>query len=145
MHLKMPSANVSHIVRVIIWWLPVRSSMLLLDCYTLQACWLSDSHRYIMMTSSNENIFRVTSHFWEESTGHRWIPLTKSSDTGLFFVLCLNKRLSKHSRRRCFETPLRSLWRHCDDEAWLPSAWRLSLCLLDHNTNQNLNLNILLV
>ena len=32
-----------------------------------------------------------------------------------FFYLRLNNRLSKHSRRRWFETPLRSLWRHCND------------------------------
>ena len=31
-----------------------------------------------------------------------------------FFDLCLNKRLSKQSRRRWFETPSRSLWRHCN-------------------------------
>ena len=30
-----------------------------------------------MMTSSNENIFRVTGHLYGEFTGHRWIPLTQ--------------------------------------------------------------------
>ena len=29
-------------------------------------------------------------------------------------LICLNKRLSKHSRSRWFETPLGSLWRHCN-------------------------------
>ena len=38
-------------------------------------------------------------------------PMTWSFDT--LFDLRLNKRLSKHSRRRGFETPLRPLWRHC--------------------------------
>ena len=33
-----------------------------------------------MMTSSNGNIFRVTGHLCGEFTGHRWIPLTKTSD-----------------------------------------------------------------
>ena len=33
----------------------------------------------------------------------------------VFFDLRLNKRLSKQSRRRWFETPLGSLWRHCND------------------------------
>ena len=67
-----------------------------------------------MTTSSNENIFRVTGPLWGESTGHRWIPFTKSSDAELwcFFDLRLNKRLSKQSRRRPFETPSCSLWRH---------------------------------
>ena len=47
-------------------------------------------------------------------TGHRWIPLTRASDAErwCFLDLHLNKRLSKHSRRRRFETPSRSLWRH---------------------------------
>ena len=30
-----------------------------------------------MMTSWNGNVFRVTGLLWGESTGHRWIPLTK--------------------------------------------------------------------
>ena len=33
-----------------------------------------------MMTSSNGNIYRVTSPLWGESSGHRWIHLTKASD-----------------------------------------------------------------
>ena len=33
---------------------------------------------------------------------------------GVFFDLHLNKRLSKQSRRWWFETPSRSLWRHCN-------------------------------
>ena len=33
-----------------------------------------------MMMSSNGNIFHVTGPLWGESTGHRWIPLTKASD-----------------------------------------------------------------
>ena len=32
----------------------------------------------------------------------------------IFFDLCLNKRLRKHSRRRWFETQSHSLWRHCN-------------------------------
>ena len=32
------------------------------------------------MTSSNGDICRVTGPWWGESTGHRWIPLTKASD-----------------------------------------------------------------
>ena len=33
----------------------------------------------------------------------------------VFFDLGLSKRLSKQSRCRWFETPSRSLWRHCND------------------------------
>ena len=37
-------------------------------------------------------------------------PVTRSFD--VFFDLCLNKTLSRQSRRRWFETPSHSLWRH---------------------------------
>ena len=37
-------------------------------------------------------------------------PVTRSFD--IYFDLRLNKRLRKQSRRRWFETPSRSLWRH---------------------------------
>ena len=37
-------------------------------------------------------------------------------EIGLFDV-CLNKRLGKKSRRWCFGTPSRSLWRHCNVNA----------------------------
>ena len=72
-----------------------------------------------LMTSSNGNIFRVTGPLCGEFTGLRWIPHTKASDAELwcFFVLRLNKRLSKHARHRWFETPSCSLWRHCDVES----------------------------
>ena len=39
--------------------------------------------------------------------------VTRSFD--VFFDLCLNKRLSKQSRRLWFETPSHPLWRHCND------------------------------
>ena len=37
-----------------------------------------------MVTSPNGNIFRVTGPLWGESSGHRWIPLTKASDAELW-------------------------------------------------------------
>ena len=79
-----------------------------------------------MMMSWNGNAFRVTGPLWEEFTGHQWIPLTKVSDMGLFYVffdLRLNKRLSKQSRRQWIETPSRYVLRHCNDDKcilWLP-------------------------
>ena len=42
---------------------------------------------YIMMTSSNGNIFRVTGHLCGEFTGPRWIPDTKASDAELWWFL----------------------------------------------------------
>ena len=42
-------------------------------------------------------------------------PPQRSVTFNVFFDLRLNKRLSKQSRRRWFETPLLSLWRHCNE------------------------------
>ena len=69
-----------------------------------------------MMTSSNGNIFRVTNPLWAKSTGHRWIPSQRpvTRSFGVFFDMRLNKRLNKQSKSRLFETPSRSLWRHCN-------------------------------
>ena len=39
-------------------------------------------------------------------------PVTLSFDVSV--DLCLNKRLNEQSRRQWFETPLCSLWRHCN-------------------------------
>ena len=39
------------------------------------------------MTSSNENIFRVTGHLCGEFTGPRWLPRTKASDPELWCFL----------------------------------------------------------
>ena len=41
-------------------------------------------------------------------------PVTRSFDVS-FDNLGLNKRLSEQSRRWWFETPVRPLWRHCND------------------------------
>ena len=41
-------------------------------------------------------------------------PVTRSFNVSS--DLRLNKRLSKHSRRRWFETRSRSLWRHCNEQ-----------------------------
>ena len=61
-------------------------------------------------------IFRVTGPLYRDFTGHRWIPpqrpVKRSFD--IFFDLRLIKRLSNQSRRRWFETPVRSLLRHCN-------------------------------
>ena len=58
-------------------------------------------------------IFHVTGPLWGEFTvfpSQR--PVTRSFD--VFFDLRLNRRLSKPSRRRWFETPSRSLWDQCN-------------------------------
>ena len=52
--------------------------------------------RSIMMTSSNENIFRVTGHLCGEFTGHRWIPRTMASVAELWFFLWSVPDLRRH-------------------------------------------------
>ena len=78
-----------------------------------------------MMTPSNGNIFRITGPLCGELTGHRWIPLTKTSDAELWCFLwsAPEKRFSKQSRRRWFETPSHSLWRHCNEKQIPACRW----------------------
>ena len=69
-----------------------------------------------MMTSSNENIFRVTGPLCGEFTGPGEFPtqrpVTRSFD--VFIDLRLNKRLSKQPWGLWFETPSWSLWGQCN-------------------------------
>ena len=69
-----------------------------------------------MMTSSNGNIFRVTGPLCGNSpvTGEfpAQRPVTLTFD--VFFDLRLNKRFYKQSWSWWFQTPSRSLWRHCN-------------------------------
>ena len=82
-------------------------------CVLPQTClWVPGSYG-VMMTSSNETIFRVTGHLCAEFTGHRWIPRTKASDAELWGFLW-SKGLSKQWWGWWFETPSRPLWRHCN-------------------------------
>ena len=70
--------------------------------------------QYIMMTSSNGNILRVTGHLYGEFTGRGEFPthgpVTRSFN--VFFDLRLNKWLSKQSWGWWFEMLARPLWRH---------------------------------
>ena len=65
-----------------------------------------------MKVSLNGNMFRVIGPLRVNFTGDfpKQRPVARSID--VFFDLRLNKRLSKQSRRRWFETSSRSLWRH---------------------------------
>ena len=53
-------------------------------------------------------------------------PVTRSFD--VFFDMCLNKRLSKQTCGRRFETRSRSLWRHCNAITAL-TWWLLAMLL----------------
>ena len=70
-----------------------------------------------MIMSSNGNIFRITDLFWKETTGYRWISLTKANDAELWCFLwsAPEQTIEQTTRRRWFETTSRSLWHHCND------------------------------
>ena len=82
----------------------------------LSTWWWPSSSLPVMMTSSNENIFRVTGPLWDELpvTGGfpSQRPVTRCFD--VLFDVGRNKWLSKQSSHRWFETPSLSLWRHCN-------------------------------
>ena len=107
--MPLPESVVANTVRIV--------------CVTSCQCVKNDKHGWhfivhcyglVLVTSSNGGIFRVTGPSWGEFTGEfpSQRPVRWSFD--VFFDPRLNKRLSKPSRRRWFETPSRSLWRHCN-------------------------------
>ena len=57
----------------------------------------------IIMASSNGNIFRLTGPSWGEFTGHRWIPLTKTSDVELWYFFW---SASEQTTETTMETPV---------------------------------------
>ena len=98
-------------------------------CSVLQKIWL-----YYLNTTSNDTWYTWWRHQMEifsallalcagnsPVTGEfpAQSPVTRSFN--VFFDLCLNKQLRKQSRRLWFETPSRSLWRHCNENYFLKS------------------------
>ena len=85
------------------------------SCISFQVL-MSKAQMYLIMTSSNVNIFRVLALCAGNSpvTGEfpTQKPVTRSFD--VFFDLRLNKRLSKHSRGWWFKTPSCPIRRHCN-------------------------------
>ena len=69
----------------------------------------------LMMTSSNGNIFRVTSYLCGEFTRHRWIPCTKASDRELWCFLWSPPEITvEQTIARLVIWDASSLWRHCN-------------------------------
>ena len=75
-----------------------------------------------MMTSPNENIFRVTSPLWGEFTGHRWIPLARASDAEHW---CLLWSTPEQTVGWTIETPV--IW---DAMAPIMTSYCVILCFL---------------
>ena len=78
---------------------------------------------FTMRTSIYGNIFRVNDPLCGNSPVSSLHKGQWRGSLVFLFYLRLNKRLSKQSRCRWFETPLCSLWRHCN--AWLLIGWHL--------------------
>ena len=86
-----------------------------------RCCWWPGPNNRVAMYERHNDVIKWK-HFPRYWPFVRWIhqpsmdSLTKASDAEhwCLCVLRLNKRLSKQSRGRWFETPSRSLWRHCN-------------------------------
>ena len=67
-----------------------------------------------MMPPPNGNILRVTGHLWGESTGPRWIPLTKAGDTELW---CFLWSAPEQTVEQTLETLVSEAWMSIDFSA----------------------------
>ena len=79
-----------------------------------------------MMTSSNENFFRITGPLWGESTDHRWIPLTRASDAELWCFLWFVPELTNLSANNRDADDLRRHRAHYDVTVMInpsPKLW----------------------
>ena len=68
------------VCNIISYWHPTHPQI---SWHPMQHC----NDNYSIMTSSYGNIFHVTGPLCREFTSHRWIPLTKASDTDLWCFL----------------------------------------------------------
>ena len=105
--------------------------------FVLPSIWANVSI-WIMMTSSNGNIFRVTGQLCWEFTGtpNPQPPIPKGQWRGalMFSLICawINGWVQQSSGW-WFKTPSRPLWRHCNDISTLPvdsphkAQWRGAL------------------
>ena len=86
--------------------------------FSVHVLWCLQSHPYLHGDVIRWTHFPGYWPFVREFTGHRCIPaqrpVTRSFD--VFFDLRMNKQLSNTS---VFETPWRSLWRHCNGSTYL--------------------------
>ena len=68
------------------------------------------------MMSCNANAFRVTGPLWEESSGHRWIPLTKGQwCRTLMFLWCSSEQILEPTLGRpVIRGAMPLAWRRCN-------------------------------
>ena len=124
------SQRASNAVNVSIWWRHkgrLKNGAQFVAVIKLSSCWgsLSKTSQWrlplIAGLSCHDDVIKWK-HFppyWALCEGNPPVigefpsqrPVTRSFD--VFFHLRLNQRLCKQSRRRWFDTPSHSLWRHC--------------------------------
>ena len=86
----------------------------------------SSSYLTTLMTSSNGKISALLALCAGNSPVTGEFPSQRPVSFDVFFDLRLNKRLTKQSWRRWFETPSCSLWRHCED--WISiQSWNSNI------------------
>ena len=75
---------------------------------------------HYMMTSWNGNIFCFTGSSRGKLSGHRWIPLTKASDTELW-CLCRKpgQTIEQTVELLVISDAMIFMWRHCNDHTTL--------------------------
>ena len=95
--------------------------------YCVWSWWRHQMETFFALLALCEGNSPVTGEFPSQR------PVTRSF--GVFFDLRLNKRLSKQWRGWWFETPSRSLWRHCNGVVWLlsvlPTSFRITSLALE--------------
>ena len=99
----------NHSYKKLVCWLTNHLDLIYHGQFRLQFLLVVTSKLY-MMLSPKGKIFRVAGLWRGQSTGQRWIPLTRASDAS--FDAVFNVRLNK----RWFEAQWRSLWRHWNEE-----------------------------
>ena len=106
-----------HTLTLSIWIRIYMMTVTILDVISILYLYEPMHQIQLMMTSSNETIFRVTGPLCGEFTGPGEFPaqrpVTRSFD--VFFDVCPNKRLSKQPWGWWFETPSWSLRRQCSE------------------------------
>ena len=94
--------------------------------------WHTKGCRGMMMYG---NTFLITGPLWGESTGHRWIPLTKDQWCGSLMFMSFWTNSREACEMRCLDSHSTSLWRQsskCTQYGWL--LWCVSDSVLFFNS-----------
>ena len=111
-------------------WYPTRDNMQYFLCIVTS----STDGRYMLFNQDDVIKRKHFTHYWPFMRGIHRSPVNSQHKGHVFLDLHLNKQLCKQWRRRQFETPSRSLWRHYEYRRLLKFlTWDSTL--IWHNTN----------